>query len=215
MKPIFERRGLRFPDEFLVRHFFRSRRYQNPGHVLELGCGNGSNLECYKAFGYCVTGIDISQSALDDARWNFEGQGTWIAHDLGSGLPRLTTRFDTILMASSMYYIPRDSFIACLQALRLLVATETTFFIRMRTLSDYRFARGTEVERNGFRLATPETGEEGLLNVFYTEHELVDILRMHLGANETTTLRVQFESERPEGGTMLNSDVLAYGVIRR
>lgn len=215
MKPISERRGLRFPDEFLVRHFFRSRRHQNPGRVLELGCGNGSNLECYAAFGHRVTGVDISQSALDDACWNFEGEGTWMAYDLGLGLPRLTAPFDTVLMASSMYYIPRDSFITCLQAIRPLVSADATFFIRMRTLSDYRFARGIEVERNGFRLATPETGEDGLLNVFYSEHELVDILRSHLGAEDMKTLRVQFESERTGGGTVLNSDILAYGIIRR
>jgi SAM-dependent methyltransferase len=215
MKPLAERRGLRFPDEFLVRHFFRSNRHQLPGRVLELGCGNGSNLECYAAYGHSITGIDIAEQSLADARWNFEGQGEWIAQDLSKGLPTIDGVFNTILMPSSMYYIPRISFIACLQDLKKHLAPETVFFIRMRTLADYRFGRGLEVERNGFCLTTTETGEHGLLNVFYNEHEVYELLRLHLNINEVDVLHIQFESDRPGGGVIFNSDVLLSGIIRQ
>lgn len=215
MKSITERRGLRFPDEFLVRHFFRSNRHSRPGRVLELGCGNGSNLECYAAYGHLTTGVDISEASLADAHWNFEGEGDWIAHDLSNGLPPLNGAFDTILMPSSMYYIPRQSFIRCLQQLTKHLATEAAFFIRMRTLADYRFGRGLPVEHNGFQLNTIETGEKDLLNVFYGEYEICEILRLHLGVTEFNTLHVQFESERPGGGVIFNSDVLISGVVHR
>lgn len=215
MKPIASRKGLRYPDEFLVRHFFRNRLHESAGRVLELGCGNGSNLECYASFGYDVTGVDIAHDSLAAAEWNFDGSGHWVCQDLSAGLPALAGPFDVLLMPSSMYYIPRAAFVACLEQARSLLASSAHFFIRMRSLADYRFARGTEIERNGYRLQTPETGETGLLNVFYAEHEIVDILQRHLGASELTVLRVQFESERPGGGVIINSDVIAYGIIRR
>jgi SAM-dependent methyltransferase len=215
MKSIIQRRGLRFPDEFIVRHFFRLNQHTYQGRVLELGCGNGSNLECYDAYGHTITGIDISEELLANAYWNFEGRGTWISQDLSKGLPTLNDAFDTILMPSSMYYIPRESFIACLRDVTKHLAQETTFLIRMRTLADYRFGRGSEVERNGFRLTTTETGEEGLLNVFYTEHEICELLHLYLGATEFHTFHIQFESDRPGGGVILNSDVLISGIIRQ
>jgi SAM-dependent methyltransferase len=215
MKPIVERRGLRFPDETVVRHFFRSNGHTRPGRVLELGCGNGSNLECYTAFGHSITGVDISERSLEDARWNFEGQEEWIAHDLSKSFPILSGAFDTILMPSSMYYIPRASFIACLQGLSQYLSAEVAFLIRMRTLADYRFGRGAEVERNGYLLSTNETGEQGLLNVFYTEHEICELLRRYLGASDFHILHIQFESDRPGGGVIFNSDVIISGIIRR
>lgn len=215
MRPVIERRGLRFPDEFLVRHFFRFNRHMRPGRVLELGCGNGSNLECYALYGHSITGVDIAECALDDARWNFNDQGDWRAQDLSKGLPPLEGIFDTLLMPSSMYYIPRASFMTCLQDIKKHLAPETVFLIRMRTLADYRFGRGAEVERNGYLLSTNETGEQGLLNVFYTEYEICELLRLHLGASDFHVLHVQFESERPGGGVIFNSDVIISGIIRQ
>lgn len=37
-------RGLRFPDDYIVKMFFKEGLQHHPGKVLELGCGNGNNL---------------------------------------------------------------------------------------------------------------------------------------------------------------------------
>ena len=60
-------RGLRFPDEFLIRFFYKRGHDHRTGRVLELGCGNAINLCLYDAYGWDVTGVDISAQAAADA----------------------------------------------------------------------------------------------------------------------------------------------------
>ena len=44
---ITEIKGLKFPDESLVRFFFKSGFEAVKESVLELGCGSGNNLRLY------------------------------------------------------------------------------------------------------------------------------------------------------------------------
>ena len=44
VRSIREFRGLKFPDEFLTRFFFKYGHDRRTGRVVELGCGNGNNL---------------------------------------------------------------------------------------------------------------------------------------------------------------------------
>ena len=48
---ITELRGLRFPDDYIVKMFFKEGLHRAPGRVLELGCGSGNNLSLFSAFG--------------------------------------------------------------------------------------------------------------------------------------------------------------------
>ena len=53
-------KGLKFPEEFLTRFFFKEKLFKHKGHVLELGCGNGNNLTLFNQFGWRTTGVDIN-----------------------------------------------------------------------------------------------------------------------------------------------------------
>jgi hypothetical protein len=56
MRSIAELRGLRFPDIYVVRMFFKERLQRELGRVLELGCGNGINLLLFAEFDWDVMG---------------------------------------------------------------------------------------------------------------------------------------------------------------
>ena len=90
MRTIAELRGLRFPDEYVVKMFFKEGLHKAPGIVLEMGCGNGNNLLLFAAFGWSVTGVDYDAAALEDAKFNLEGQGDWIECDLSKSLPPMS-----------------------------------------------------------------------------------------------------------------------------
>lgn len=46
------------------------------------------------------------------------------------------------------------------------MSDNSVFFIRCRTLQDWRINKGNEVEKNGFILEVSESEEYGLLNDF-------------------------------------------------
>jgi SAM-dependent methyltransferase len=205
-------RGLKYPDEFLARFFFKRRHDRRAGSVVELGCGNGSNLALYLAHGWDAIGIDISAQAIADAEHNLQGSCRFIRHDLANGLPELTRPLDVLLMPSSLYYLPRTSVVTCLRQLRGLAAPAADFYLRMRLIDDYRYGRGSEVERNGFRLSIDETGERDCLNVFYTEHELHAFVLEELGADprDLVVLRSRFDNLQ-NGRIIPNSDLILWG----
>ena len=76
--------------------------------VLEVGCGAGTDLARFARGGALVTGIDLSQSAIDLARRNFEQQG--LQADLreadGEQLPFEDDTFDLVYAHGVVQYTP-------------------------------------------------------------------------------------------------------------
>lgn len=216
LKPIAELRGLRFPDEYVIKMFFKEGLQSTIGRVLELGCGSGNNLNLFAAFGWNVTGVDYSADALADARHNLSGAGTLIELDLSKEGPRLGERmFDAILLPSVNYYIPRASFVRRLGECRRFVRPGGIFYLRSRLPDDWRWGRGQPEEPGGFRLTCRETGEYGLLNVFYSADELSALIREHFG--ELSGLqRLYVCCDNPQGGIVVrNSDLVVWGRTAR
>lgn len=212
MRPLSELRGLRYPDDYVIRMFFKEQLHHQPGRVLELGSGSGNNLLLFQGFGWTVTGVDISHESLADARYNLGTVGADLVHaDLSHSLPNLAGEFDCVLLPNVNYYLPRVAFVRVLTALRPKIRIGGRFYLRSRLLDDWRFGRGQEVERNGFQLDCSETGERGLLNVFYTVDELRELITTHLGPLEgLQSLLVRYDN--PQNGiTISNSEVVLWG----
>ncbi len=212
-------RGLKYPEEYLIRFFFKNGLQNSPGRVLEAGCANGCNLRLFREYDWETVGIDISRQSLADGEANFAdmpcGQNGYrfLQHDLTLGLPAdLRGPFDAVLFPSSLYYIPRRSMAQVLCDVRGLVRPGAAFYLRMRTLGDFRYGRGEAIERNGFRLTIDTTGERGAINVFYQDHELVDMLHDHLGADPTEMKILHVDYENIQNQVVVsNSDVIFWG----
>ena len=76
--------------------------------VLDVGCGAGTDLVRFARAGAVVTGVDISSSAIDLARKNFEQQG--LQADLrvadGESLPFESDTFDVVFAHGVIQYTP-------------------------------------------------------------------------------------------------------------
>jgi hypothetical protein len=83
-------------------------------------------------------------------------------------------------------------------------------FLSARLLEDWRWGRGTQEAVAAFRLDCPETGEEGLLNVFYTASELSSLVREHFGElHNAQQLFITYDN--PQGGSVVrNADVVIW-----
>jgi SAM-dependent methyltransferase len=207
-------RGLKFPDEFFVRYFYKRGHDRKTGRVLELGCGNGNNLALYDAYDWDVTGVDISRDALDAARHNLQGRGHFLHYDLAQGPLKLIGPFDVLLMPSSMYYIPREAFVSRLHESSQLMKAPADIYLRMRLLDDYRYGKGTSVERNGFRLTMTETGESGCLNIFYSADELIDLLKWALGVDPSKLIALHNRFGNVQSNMLVqNSEVIIWSAL--
>lgn len=212
-------RGLRFPDEYVQRFFFKTGCHQRTGNVLELGCASGNNLMLFYHFGWNVLGVDKSRQAIADARYNFERSGVsgpdfdFVHRDVSEGfLGNVAAKFDVILLANVLLYLNNDSAVSIMKQLPKLLKSQGYVFVRTRTVTDYRFGRGEKMGHNAFRLDTEETGEKGLLNVFYTEYELVNMVRSFVRVDPTTmvVLSVNFQNIQQEC-LINNSDLVVWG----
>jgi SAM-dependent methyltransferase len=204
-------KGLKFPDEFVVRHFFKRGLAERPGKVLELGSGTGNNLSLYAAYGWRLTGVDYDAAALADARWNLGQAAELIEADLSKGLPALTGPFDALIIPNLLCYLTRDQAAAALSGLRAHLAPGCEVFLRTRLVDDYRYGRGETVEPDGFRLATPETGEAGLFNRFYSQAGLVALIDETLALQDRVELQVRFDNIQAGRLVPSNSDLVVWG----
>jgi SAM-dependent methyltransferase len=196
----------------LVRMFFKEQLQRTPGRVLELGCASGNNLMLFAAFGWDVTGVDVSGTSVADARYNLEGAGTIIECDLAAQLPALDARaYDVVLVPSVNYYLPRAAFIRTLAECRRLIRPGGLFYIRSRLPEDWRWGRGTPEGPGAFRLQCRETGEYGLLNVFYTADELWELICGQLGELRPAQ-RLHATYDNPQHGVVVrNADIVIWG----
>lgn len=211
MKDLRDIKGLKFPDEFVVRHFFKQGLAQRTGRVLELGSGTGNNLALYAAYDWSLTGVDYDEAALADARWNLGADATLIQADLSKGAPSLDGPFNVLLIPNLLCYLTRDQARAALRGLQPLLAAGCEVFVRTRLVDDYRYGRGAMEEPDGFRLATPETGEAGLFNRFYTPAGLVELLDETLALTDRHEFAVRFDNLQAGRRVPGNSDLVVWG----
>lgn len=214
MQKLNKLRGLRFPDEYVIRMFFKEGLQHSAGRVLELGCGSGNNLLLFHEFGWQVVGVDISADSLADAAYNLAGEPntvTLLQADLAQGMPALLGEFDAIILPNFSCYVPRVSFQNLLTDCNRLLKQGGGIFLSTRTCEDWRYGRGREVERNGFVLECTETGEKGLLNVFYEASELIEMIDSTMGElHNQQLLKVRFDN--PQSGVIIdNSHVVIWG----
>lgn len=211
MRALPDIRGLKYPDEFVARHFFKRGLDKRTGRVLELGAGTGNNLSLYAAWGWALTGVDYDKKALADARWNLGASPDLVQADLSKKLPALEGPYDVLLIPNLLCYLTAAQARARLAELKPMLSRDAEVFVRTRLVDDYRYGRGQEIEPDGYKLATPETGEEGLFNLFYTEAGLVELLTEALGLREVQTFRVRFDNL--QGGKRVpgNSDLVVWG----
>ena len=80
---------------------------RNETNILELGCGAGNNLWFAAREGFSVTGIDISQSAIQYAKNRFKEdslKGEFIVGDFMS-VANLDKKFDLVIDRGALCYI--------------------------------------------------------------------------------------------------------------
>ncbi len=115
--------GLKYPDEQLVRFFFKEKLNQLTGSVLELGCGNGNNLMLFAEYNWNIMGVDINNKLIDAANSNFKhlskSNFLFQTDDMIKFVKKYNgEKFDCFLLPSSLYYLSEEKIIELLKLIQ-------------------------------------------------------------------------------------------------
>lgn len=126
-----------YPWSNIVSFFFRYKSQFNLSnrHVVELGCGSGSNLHVFADNGFTCTGVDISADAINFAKIHFPSSLTpnLFSCDL-LDIPRLDYIFSSlpsislIIDHASLTCLEYSSIVMCISTLKKYCSTDTLFF---------------------------------------------------------------------------------------
>lgn len=217
--------GLKFPDEYVIRFFFKEGLNRRKGNVLELGCGNGNNLMMFYQYGWKVFGVDNNELLIKKAKSNFSKCQTnyrlsetfqffvkdmiEFAADYNRSSPS-----DVLLLSNSICYLDYRQIINLFFKIKEneIIKNNSSIFIRTRTPQDYRYGRGEKYGEKSFKLNIKETGEQGCLNTFLTKSELIAILEKVFDFEYKRIFYCRFDNYQM-GHIVSNSDIILWGRI--
>jgi hypothetical protein len=94
-----------------------------------------------------------------------------------------------------------------------LVKKGTRLYIRFRSYKDFRHGVGEQVAAGEYRMPRDSlTGEPGALISFYSETEMLDILREKLNLRDYQLFSIDSQNQQSES-LIFNSDIIIWGTI--
>jgi len=214
-------KGLKYPDEYFIKFFFKFQ-LQNKNNLtyLELGCSNGCNLMLPYQFNNHVIGIDLDGTLIEYANYNFKlldqlNKYKFYNQDMREFLQeQLNIQADLLILANSIYYIPKEDFIQMLKNIKSnnLINKNIPFFIRFRNTDDYRNNKGNIIEPNSIIINNNITGEDGLFCKFYDKNEMIEILKKELDLKDFEVMNIKYDNIQ-NNTIVSNSDIVIWGTI--
>jgi hypothetical protein len=214
-------KGLKYPDEYVIKFFFRENLHKNSGKVIEFGCSNGNNLSLYFQYDYDIVGIDLAKESIENANYNFKNiyssssKFKFISNDMLNFVKENNNiSADIFTIPNVISYISKADFIDFLKYSKKnnLYKKDAKFFLRTRTKKDYRYGNGKEVSKDSFLIDYDITGEQGALCTCYSEYELIELLKKYLNLKDFTISHL--DSQNLQNGKLIfNSDIAIWGTI--
>ncbi|MFQ6343039.1 class I SAM-dependent methyltransferase [Campylobacter sp. VTCC 70190] len=220
-----ELKGLKFPDNAVIKFFFKNQLHALENQkVLEFACSNGNNLALFANYGYECLGVDLEALNIANAKHNFtqvigaKKFEFFKENILDFPLNHPNIQADVFLIPNVINYLTREDFIRLLELCKAnkIYKENAYFFLRTRSIKDYRYGLGEKIGHNSFKILDDNTtGELGCINTLYQEYELVAYLKQYLNLYDFKVLSYENTNIMGEDERLVNdSDIVIYGKIK-
>lgn len=144
--------------------------FSSHGRILELGVGNGKNIQIYPPDLTRITVLDIARSALMITRTNTsQDRELEMVQADACYLPLKDISFDTIVGVHLCDHLTESMRRSFVKEVKRILIPGGTIFLSVFSTRDMRYKKGKETEKNTFQRGN------GIITHYYTEHE-IDLL---------------------------------------
>ena len=114
--------------------------------ILDLGCGNGSNLSFLCSISKSVYAIDYSEEAIEQVKRNYPVDA--ILGDISNQLPYKDNLFDFIVCDLSLHYFSEEETFRILNEIFRVMKTKGIMLVRLNSIKDKKHGaqQGKEIE---------------------------------------------------------------------
>lgn len=119
-------------------------------NILELGCGNGKNIPALLKTASSVTAVDFSHNAVQLCREQFTDENISFVEADVCCLPFEDESFDAVCAIHILEHLSEKDRIQSRNEICRLLKPEGFLAVRVFSVDDMRFGKGTEVEKNTF-----------------------------------------------------------------
>jgi len=217
--------GLKYPDEEFIKYFFKNGfTAKKDLKFIELGCGNGNNLTLPFQYNFDVIGVDIDEKSINNAYSNFKkisdtnANCSFVLNDMRNfAHNNKNLETNVLILPNIINYITQNELIKFLKTMveNKNIQKKSSIFVRCRTPKDFRYAIGEKIEHNTYRMPDDYTitGEASCLNRFYSEIELISMLKEHLNLKDYKTFYTESQNLQNENTLVFNCDIILWGTI--
>tara|TARA_B100000315_G_C14494375_1_gene549195 strand:+ start:427 stop:1095 length:669 start_codon:yes stop_codon:yes gene_type:complete len=170
----------KYPSEYVVRFMYScfSLDLINRGKIkiLDIGCGGGRHIKLFAENGFNTYGVDFSSVGIEYSNIflsEYDLTAELMKSDM-KGLPYKDEFFDGAISFGVFYYTDSLGMKKSISDLHRIMKVNGKAFINLRTINDYRFGKGEEIERNTFVLDIQETNEYNMKMHFLCEKDVYD-----------------------------------------
>lgn len=214
-------KGLKYPNEAFIKYFFNSKFHVSERKkFIEFGSASGNNLALPYQYNHDVIGIDINDTFTKFARENFKlyhsnAKSSFHTQSMMDFIEEQENlNVDVFLLPNVINYLTKEEFINFLRFAKKknIYKKGASFFLRARTIKDFRFGRGEKVTHNSYKTIENSTNEKGAICTCYQDYELVNILQNELELKDFKVFNL--DDQNLQSDIIINNcDVVIWGTI--
>jgi SAM-dependent methyltransferase len=164
---------LRYPNDVFVRCCHRYLGNSGGPRILDFGFGTGANLIHLAEMGFNVSGVEISEHALQKTKMRLEEKGLsaeLLCIEPGAQLPWPSSYFDAVIVWQVLYYNDWDSWRKVVNELDRVLRPGGVFICATAAPGDISQTMAEPLGNGLYRSKVP--GQEGCILVIPDEQQL-------------------------------------------